>query len=222
MWSILLRMRGRSGWARGAVAALALAAPVGLAACAGTGYQYVKSSENHTYFKVPDNWKLYDEDAVLNALKSTLSSDEIDQARQTSWTTIFDASPQPSLQHVANSGAPYPVGRAIVQTLSPDSADSVSLQSLRNLFFDVDTALNNGTAHVTSYDLVEFGSGFHGSHLVARIDTKQGSVSFNQVAVIDQSSSKVYAISISCSTGCYDKYESKIDNVIDSWTVKDN
>jgi hypothetical protein len=219
-------MSGRSGWARGwtrgAAAVLALAAPVCLAACAGTGYQYVKSSENHTYFKVPDNWKLYDQDTVLNALKSTMSSDEIDQARQTSWTTIFDASPDPSLHHVANSAAPYPVGRAIVQDLSPDSADSVSLQSLRNLFFDVDTALNNGTGHVTSYDLVEFGGGFHGSHLVARIDTKQGSVSFNQVAVIDQGSSKIYAISVSCSTGCYDKYESKIDNVVDSWTVKDN
>jgi len=202
--------------------ALVLAAPICLAACAGTGYQYVKSSENHTYFKVPDNWKLYDEDTVLNALKSTLSSDEISQARDNSWTTIFDASPDPSIQHVANSGSAYPVGRAIVQTLSPDSADSVSLQSLRNLFFDVDTALDNGTAHVTSYDLVEFDGGFHGSHLVGRIDTKKGSVSFNQVAVIDQASSKVYAISVSCSTGCYDKYESKIDNVVDSWTVKDN
>jgi hypothetical protein len=222
MWSILVPMSGRSGWARGLAVALAVAAPVCLAACAGTGYQYVKSSENNTYFKVPDGWKLYDEDTVLNALKSTLSSDEIDQARETSWTTIFDASPDPSLQHVANSGAPYPVGRAIVQTLSPDSADSVSLQSLRNLFFDVDTALDNGTAHVSSYDLVEFDGGFHGSHLVARINTKKGSVTFNQVAVIDQASSKVYAISVSCSTGCYDKYESKIDNVIDSWTVKDN
>lgn len=215
-------MSGRSGWARGAAMALVLAAPVCLAACAGTGYQYVKSSENHTYFKVPDNWKLYDEDTVLNALKSTMSSDEISQARDNSWTTIFDASPDPSIQHVANSDSAYPVGRAIVQTLSPDSADSVSLQSLRNLFFDVDTALDNGTAHVTSYDLVEFDGGFHGSHLVARIDTKKGSVSFNQVAVIDQASSKVYAISVSCSTGCYDKYESKIDNVVDSWTVKDN
>jgi hypothetical protein len=215
-------MKGRSGWARGAAVALALAAPIFLAACAGSGYQYVKSSENHTYFKVPDNWKLYGEDTVLNALKSTLSSDEISQARDSSWTTIFDASPDPSIQHVANEAAPYPVGRAIVQTLSPDSADSVSLQSLRNLFFDVDTALDNGSAHVTSYDLVEFDGGFHGSHLVARIDTKKGSVSFNQVAVIDQASSKVYAISVSCSTGCYDKYESKIDKVVDSWTVKDN
>jgi hypothetical protein len=215
-------MRGRSGWARGAAVALVLAAPICLAACAGSGYQYVKSSENHTYFKVPDNWKLYGQDTVLNALKSTLSSDEINQARDNSWTTIFDASPDPSISHVANSAAPYPVGRAIVQTLSPDSADSVSLQSLRNLFFDVDTALNNGSAHVTSYDLVELDGGFHGSHLVGRIDTKKGSVSFNQVAVIDQASSKIYAISVSCSTGCYDKYESKIDNVVDSWTVKDN
>jgi hypothetical protein len=215
-------MTVRSGRVRPVAAALFLAAPLLLAACAGTGYHYVKSSENHTYFKVPDNWKLYDQDTVLDALKSTLSKDEIQQTRDTSWTTIFDASPQPSLHHIASATAKYPVGRAVVQDLSPDSSDAVSLQSLRNLFYDVDTALKNGSAHVASYDLVEFDGGFHGVHLVARLDTKNGSVEFNQIAVVDQATSKVYAISIACSTECYDKYESKIDNVMKSWTVKDN
>src|SRR5438093_1380543 len=103
-------MTVRSGRVRPVAAALLLAAPLLLAACAGSGYHYVKSSENHTYFKVPDNWKLYDQDTVLDALKSTLSKDEIEQTRDTSWTTIFDANPDPSLQHIANSDAHYPVG----------------------------------------------------------------------------------------------------------------
>jgi hypothetical protein len=81
--------------------------------------------------------------------------------------------------------------------------------------------LQAGNAHVSAYDLVELDGGFHGSHLVARVDGKTGSITFNQIALFDQATSKVYAISIYCSTECYDKNESKIDSVIKSWTVKD-
>jgi hypothetical protein len=98
---------------------------------------------------------------------------------------------------------------------------AASLQSLRNIFFSVDDALQAGNAHVSAYDLVELDGGFHGSHLVARVDGKTGSITFNQIALFDQATSKVYAISIYCTTECYDKYESKIDSVIKSWTVKD-
>ena len=72
-----------------------------------------------------------------------------------------------------------------------------------------------------SYEPVELDGGFHGSHLVANLSNKKATLTVNQVAVFDQATSKVYAISIYCSTACYDKYESKIERVIDSWTVKD-
>ena len=38
----------------------ALAIAVLAAACSGTGYTYVKNSDDQTYFKVPDKWKLYE------------------------------------------------------------------------------------------------------------------------------------------------------------------
>jgi len=216
-------MTGRLGRVRLLAGALLVAAPLVLAACAGSGYNYVKNSEDKTYFKVPDSWKLYGQDSVLNALKGSLSTDEIQQRRDNSWTTVFDADPSPSINHLALKNPQYPLGRAVVQTLSADAADSASLQSLRNIFFDFDTALQNGSATVLSYDPVELDGGFHGSHLVARMDEKgASSITFNQTAVFDQSTSKVYAISIYCSTGCYNKYESKIDKVIDSWTVRNS
>jgi hypothetical protein len=214
-------MTGGLGRVRSAAVLLLVAAPFALAACAGTGYHYVKSSENKTYFKVPDSWKLYDQDSVLDALKGSLSEDEIEQRRDTMWTTVFDASPAPTLNHLGSSRPSYPLGQAVVRPLSPDAADSASLQSLRNIFFSIDDALQNGTAHVSAYDLLELSGGFHGSHLVARVETKKASITFNQVALFDQATSKVYAISIYCTTDCYDKYESKIDSVINSWTVKD-
>ena len=152
---------------RSAAVVLLVAAPLALAACAGSGYHYVKSSENKTYFKVPDSWKLYDQESVLDALKGSLSEDEIEQRRDTMWTTVFDANPAPTLNHLGSNRPDYPLGQAVVRPLSPEAADAASLQSLRNIFFNIDDALDAGTAHVSAYDLVELPGGFHGSHLVA-------------------------------------------------------
>jgi hypothetical protein len=215
-------MTGALGRVRSAAVLLLVAAPLALTACGGSGYNYVKSTEDKTYFKVPDSWKLYDEESVLGALKGALSKDEISERRDTSWTTVFDANPDPSLEHLASNRPSYPVGRAIVQPLSSEASDGASLQSLRNIFFDVDKGVDSGATTVKLYEPVELAGGFHGSHLVANMTLKSGTVTFNQIAVFDQATSKVYAISISCSTACYDKYESKISTVIDSWTVRES
>src|SRR5262245_59319029 len=77
-------------------------------ACAGSGYQYVKNSEDKNYFKVPESWKLYDEDAVLKRLH--LSPRERDIERDTTWRVSFDANPKPSLDHLEQVFPKHPVG----------------------------------------------------------------------------------------------------------------
>ena len=62
-------MTGALGRVRSAALLLLVAAPLALAACAGSGYHYVKSTEDKTYFKVPESWNLYDEESILGALK---------------------------------------------------------------------------------------------------------------------------------------------------------
>lgn len=193
-----------------------------LAACGSSGYHYVKSSEDRTFFKVPADWELYDNEALLDAARSDLSDAELDEVRQTQWATVFDGHPTPALAHVANKAPGYPVGRAIVQDLSPESADGVSLMSLRNLFYEIDTKLEEETAEVISYEPVERDGGFHGSHLVARLTTASGDIVVNQIALLDQATTKVYALAVACSVKCYDDNESEIEQVMDSWTVEES
>jgi hypothetical protein len=216
------RSRGQALLWMSRVCIAAAAAAVLLSACAGSGYHYVKSSENHTYFKVPEGWKLYDEESLLKASKGTLSKDEIDQQRASGWITAFDANPKPSLHHLESAKTPYPTGEAIVQKLTASAADKVSLQSLRNLFFDIDGTQSGSPATVLSYEPVNLDGGFHGSHLVARITANKASVTVDQIAVIDEATTKVYALVVSCTTSCYSKHQSKIEKIISSWTVKDS
>jgi len=202
-----------------------------LAACSDTGYSYVKSSNFHTYFKVPESWKLYDAAKVLDATNPDLSKQQRDRVLENSWRTMFDANPKPSIKHVA-AYTKYPTGIAVVVPLSSDDSDSASDGFLRNFFIDVDTALQDQKLTLIKYDPVNRDGGFHGSHLVAQLVVEADAsastlhearaITFDQVVMIDQSRQHVYAVILSCSSACYDDQKGKIETVIDSWTVKES
>lgn len=201
--------------------ALVLASGVLAAACASSGYQYVKNSDDQNYFKVPDGWKLYEEDAVLKRLD--LSPRELEIERETTWRVSFDANPKPSLKHLEQIFPSHPTGRALVLELDQESSDTVSIQSLRNLFFDFDTAYQQDQATALEYEPLELDGGFRGIHIVAEItDPKKGKVLvFNQKTVLDQRTTKLYTLVVSCEASCYEKNQDKIEKIVDSWTVED-
>lgn len=196
----------------------ALAIGVLAAACSSTGYSYVKNSDDRTYFKVPDQWTIYDEDA----LTEDLAPRDRDAARETSWQVGFDASPKPSLRHLLDVKSKHPTGFAVVQELDFDAADTISLMGLRNAFFDVDAAVQNQAGEIVSYEPMELDGGFHGFHLVADLVTDSGrTVTLDQTTLLDQATSKMYALIVTCEATCYADNTGKIDRVVSSWTVED-
>jgi hypothetical protein len=203
-------------------AVLVAVAGILVAGCAGSGYHYVKNSDDKTYFKVPDKWRLYDEKTIIDRLGGNLSAQEKRAQRVGAWQVAFDGNPQPSLRHLADAGAPYPSGIAIVRQLTFDDADSTSLQSLRNYFFDIDGALDAQAATIRQYRNLQFDGGFHGIRMVAELQLEGGSViDINQTAVVDQETSKVYLLLVTCDRTCYTKNRSAINSVVDSWTIKE-
>jgi hypothetical protein len=239
-----LLARGSRGFA---ALVLAAAGALLLAGCSTSAFHYVKSDDYHTYFKVPNRWKLFDENTLLDPKVSGLSHDEVAQTKATTWLLAFDANPRPALHDLLQPKG-YPSGLATVQQISPQTADTVSLQTLRNLFFDIDgtssdssgssgstgtSGSSGGTssagaaatgqqADVLTYEAVNLDGGFHGSHLIAKLDVNGRSVTVNQIAVLDQATTKIYAIVVTCTTTCYERNQSKIEQVVNSWTVRDS
>jgi len=193
---------------------------VAVAGCSSQ-YHYVKSSSDRTYFKVPSKWKLYNEKDILDGIGSNLTDAQRQQELNDNWRVAFDASPKPTLRHLGADGAKDPSGIAVVRTLDFDSADSLSNSGLRNYFFDVDTALQNQTGEVVAYDDLAPDGGFHGSHLVANLTMTDGNVmTIDQTVLVDQATSKLYALLVSCSSVCYEHNSKQIKQVVDSWTVR--
>jgi hypothetical protein len=198
-----------------------LAAVGVLAGCADSGYHYVKSSSDRTYFKVPNQWTLFDEEEIIDGLNRNLTDDEREEELDQTWRVAFDADPNPTLRHLGNTKATSPAGFAVVRNLSFDDADVLSNQALRNYFFDVDAAMENQTADIVSYEELQFDGGFHGSHLVANLATENGRVmTIDQTVLVDQATTKVYALLVSCSNVCYEEHSDDIKDVVDSWTVR--
>ena len=206
------------------------------AACTPSGQRYVKNSSDGVYFKIPDDWELYDEDAILEFREGDLSPGELDSLRETGWQVFFDAAPRPTLEHSAELLTDHPNGQARVLELDADERDIVSMQALRNLVFPLDDLIEVDPSLVEIIDAKEINQdGAHGVQFVYNIDSqvpalisggeldpgKRRFVTFNQAALLDDANRKLYSLVISCEVSCYDENKGTIDDVVESWTVKD-
>ena len=73
-----------------------------------------------------------------------------------------------------------------------------------------------------TYEPLEPDGGFHGFHLVANVDADKGRVvTLDQTTLVDQATSKVYSLLVTCDADCYDHNSEQIGHVVDSWTVRE-
>jgi hypothetical protein len=210
--------------ARFGAGALVAAAAVTLSACTGSGYQYVKNGSNGsgTYFKVPNAWRVYDENAFIRSRH--LSPTKAKAAKADSWTVAFDASSKPSLTHFNQLATKEPFGIAEVRKLDSQERDSFSLMAMRNYFLPVDDLAQTG-GDVVPLRLDDFtrDGGFHGLRFTFEVSlpTEKESVTVDQVSIIDAGTKEVHFLAISCSSSCYERKKDTINKIVDSWTVKE-
>ncbi|HUR18280.1 MAG TPA: hypothetical protein VMZ51_05000 [Acidimicrobiales bacterium] len=194
-----------------------------LASCATSDYRYVKNSSQRTFFRVPHDWKIFDEDQVLQ------NSDDSEEAKasfkRSSWSVGFDASPRPSVRHVL-SAASHPTGLVQVRTLTESERDTFSQASLRALLLPFDPlsseAADTGDVEVLGSREVHQDN-LHGNELLVNLRTKEGGmIKWRQIALVDSRVSRAHVLAITCNLDCYDEHEDVIEKVISSWTVKEH
>src|SRR5262245_30568317 len=205
---------------------------VGLAvlavSCSSSGYTYVSSSDRKAFFKVPTNWKFFDKRDILVASGQSLSAET---NRQLPWLIAFDSDPKPSLDHVlALEKAPsYPVVEARIQKLTPQLRDQLSLGGIRNVIYPIDQLLSVNAAEILAYKDVVLPGGLHGNQVTYDVIpngatgvASGGSViRVNQTAVVDASTNTLYIFLIRCESHCFQSNRALINQIADSWTVKE-
>jgi hypothetical protein len=205
---------------RHALASLSLLVLV--ASCSGSGYQYVKDSTSTAFFKLPTSWALFDEDQILSSDLVSLSPQSQQSVAQALWMVAFDANGTPSLTHVLSPGAQQPAGFAQVRPLGSQERDTFSLSTIRNALFNVDgtSGASSGVEVISTSDVVLNG-GFHGLRVEYNVPEGTDYLTVNQIGVVDPQTSTLYLFAIGCEAHCYLDNQDAIDQIANSWTVKE-
>ena len=209
-----------------AVAAVLGAGMVVLAACGESSYRYITSSESETYLRVPNDWRVFDEDEVLGT-GSDLSPQAARALRSRQWVVAFDSAPRPALAHIEIPGE-HPAGLARVLALDEEAQDNVSLKLLRAQVFNgtdpVEAQLTGDpNVEVLSNEDITRPGGLRGTHLVVNLRgaTGQEYVTTNYLALVDNETRTLYLLYIGCRASCYEQHEAEIERIVESWTVRE-
>jgi hypothetical protein len=211
------------------VAAGAVLLGLGLGACSSSHFQYIRHESTRTYFKVPQAWRLFNEDEILKAQAAQLTASERAAVKQNQWYVAFDGATAPQLSHVLDFDVRdgQPSGLAKVRTLTADERSNLTPATLRGELFQDDpvhaASLGNGTLDILENNEVTRPGGVHGVHLLMNVHRSTGRVfTFNQIALTDKKTHTLYLLAMGCESGCYQAHRRTIDEVMASYTIKEH
>ena len=186
------------------VAASLLAAALVAGSCSvrGSEYQYVRSPSTGTYLKLPDSWDI-----------AKIESDE-----GVEFGRLFDRK-KIDLEGPSWAGE-RPTGFVQVRSLSTPERDVLSFELARNVVFDVDQGLADGT--VTPVKNIKADQGdFRGQRIIFEIEGDGTTATIDQTALVDAKTTRFYLLVIGCKSTCYEQYKDEIEDVASSFTLKE-
>ncbi|HXF56872.1 MAG TPA: hypothetical protein VNO34_04745 [Actinomycetota bacterium] len=204
------------------LSALVVVAGLVLGACSST-YTYVKNPQARTFFKVPNDWRVFSEEEIFARDIEGLSPQGEAATREAIWMVAFDASPHPSLDHLFEADAQAPHGFARVQPISDQARDTFSLATLRNILFPIDRVAQEdpGAVEILQNQDLVLDNGFHGSRIVFNIRRGTTFYTVNQTALVDPATRTLYLFVVGCEARCYVANQDVIEDVVQSWTVEE-
>jgi hypothetical protein len=149
--------------------ALIIAVVGSLVACSSP-YTYVENTEDNMFFKVPKEWRLFDEDEIFADNITSLSPQQEAATRRANWLIGFDAHPRPSIRHLLGN-TKFPTGFARVSPLPDEARDVFSFAALRNVIFPIDDTLSQDPQAVEILEIQDLvlKDGFRGSRIIFNI-----------------------------------------------------
>ena len=210
--------------AKGLVGGCALLLGVTLSGCAAPQYTYVANSGQSTYFKVPNGWHKISDSSLSSELRTATGSSG------GGWTVAYEAGRKPTAGDFLSFGTAEPFVFAEVGQLSSTASNALSYDTLRDFFLPVtSTARQNAAAQgfpLTGFKQIRdqtltLSHGVHGVRETFEY-TYTGGIAdtFDEVALTNADQTVVYLLVLHCTTSCYSKDQSEINDVMSSFTIR--
>jgi hypothetical protein len=213
-------VRGRSFAAAGFIAFGALLAV--LASGCSTSATYAGSSAQGVFFKLPRNWTVYNQTTLENI--GLLNPTQTSQAKASGSSYQLFVSFASTNPHLEAHGGPqlsgkYPWAYNFVESLSGSDAGSLSLSSLSDLVLPVSTLTQQGAAQQLAPTKMVVKGDLRGSRISYEAKSSNGSVAYEQVALINSPTNKIWVLAVGCSPSCFQAHKATIDKIVGSFTV---
>jgi hypothetical protein len=206
-------------------------AGVALSACLSPGYSY----ESHRspdgtilYFKVPSSWTFYNAKQVIEAQNGSLSQSQVNQVTSGQWIETMSGSPSPTVKSSTKFGERFPTAVVEGRQLDVSERQQLSLSTMRAELLGVDPLnTQNGLVTRSGFQLLSYNEftgsgGVRGVKFVVNIVQKGQPVkTFGQVVAVDPQTNWIFALGIGCKIGCWGQHSGLIDQVLNSWTLKE-
>jgi hypothetical protein len=211
-------VRWRLRRARPAGLVIAAAVVLLVTACGGPPrYQFASSAADDLVFKLPWGWRLLRSGAPV-ASDGTTATDG-------SWYAVYDADPHPDINHLNSTSTRSPVVLARTLVVDKSVGASVTDDQLRDVALPVSAAGRSaqappGAKFALMVDQTIRGRTERGVHDLYSYDFGQGPEVFDQIAVVDNSKTRVHLLVVHCTQSCFDANRSAILAMVASFTVK--
>jgi hypothetical protein len=196
---------------------------VGLSAegCAAPSYNYVADYSDNAFFKVPPSWHQVNESTLESAEGSSNSDGTF------LWSRAFDASSQPSVQHIFAATA-VPVAYASVISMSSSERAGFSFNSMRDLILPVTSAARQAAAEQNesltgfqslSDQVISNSNGYRGIREIFSYTLGAVPETFDLTVMTDSATTKLYFLLVQCDDACFENNYNQISAVVGSFTV---
>ncbi|MGP3913065.1 hypothetical protein [Nonomuraea sp. 10N515B] len=210
-----------------------LAAIFMLSACGQPEFTYVRDRTGTTYFKVPASFTQLNASAIEMYLSGDHPNSQAAQLRaQRVWSTAFDQSTQPSVDHILGSADPFVY--ATVHQLTEEQRDAISLNRLRDFVLPVTEqvreaylqqsiatgqppTLNN--FELLNDEVLTLDAGARGVRVRFNYQIGNDVQTFDHTAILDEKGSTVSVMLIGCQSLCFRKRAGEFDKIASSFKL---
>lgn len=197
--------------------ALAIAATP---ACGGDAdNSYIEQSEAGLFMRLPDDWEVFQ---VLDDHPAAGLTD----ASIGPWRVVFDGAANADRAHLEEPAPDDPVGFVEINPTPQGSGISTFLE-MRALLgggsldsFEPVDPLDSPDFDVVDYDEFDLG-GYYGNRLTVDTGSPGGEIRISQIVAVDDGADRLYVVRLLCSVECYEDNEDEIDEVLDSFTLRE-
>ncbi|MEV1174200.1 hypothetical protein [Nonomuraea sp. NPDC049784] len=199
-----------------------------LSACAGQpDFHYVRDRAGTTYFKVPSSFTQLNADPI----ELYLSGDHPNSAAalvraQRVWSTAFDQSAEPSVNHLLGSTEPFVY--ATVHQLTEEQRDAISLNRLRDFVLPVTDQVRELYAQqavatgqppmfqnfeLLNDEVLALENGARGVRVRFNYQIGNDVQTFDHTAILDEKGATVSVMLIGCQSVCFSKRAAEFDKI---------